>query len=254
MTVHELELVDLYARLVKNYRSISTIGKSMTLLPNNWQIALNEELKKSYLAELKAFLAEEKAAGFTIYPPSANIFSALFKTDLSTVKAVIVGQDPYHGPGQAHGLSFSVLNGVTTPPSLKNIYKELQSDLGIPPANHGCLEKWAEQGVLLLNATLTVREGKPNSHAKKGWEQLTDAILDIVAKTQPHVVFLLWGKYAQEKCERIASIHSEKHLILKAPHPSPFSAHSGFLGCKHFSKTNAFLEKNGLSPIDWRLS
>ncbi len=225
----------------------------MSLLPTSWKTALNEELQKPYLVSLKSFLAEEKAAGAKVYPTTANIFSALTKTDLSSVKAVIVGQDPYHGEGQAHGLSFSVVHGVATPPSLKNIYKELESDLGIAPPKHGCLEKWAEQGVLLLNATLTVREGQPNSHAKRGWEQFTDAILDAVAKSQPHVVFLLWGKYAQEKCERIQSIHSDRHLILKAAHPSPFSAHSGFLGCKHFSKTNEFLKKNGLSPIDWKL-
>ena len=223
-------------------------------LPADWNEALFEELKKPYVAKLRAFLDQEKERGITVFPPDQLLFSALSTTPLSKVKVVIVGQDPYHGSGQAHGLSFSVLKGVRPPPSLQNIFKELKSDLEIDSPSHGCLDSWAEQGVLLLNATLSVQEGKPLSHAKKGWEEFTDAIIDIVASTQPHVVFLLWGKYAQEKCERIDSLKSPRHLILKAPHPSPFSAHSGFLGCHHFSKTNAFLAEHGLASINWKMS
>ncbi len=229
-------------------------GYSTYLLPSSWQIKLNEELQKPYMISLKAFLAQERASGLKIFPPEENMFSALLKTSLDNVKVVIVGQDPYHGNGQAHGLSFSVMKGVSQPPSLQNIFKEMKSDLGIDPPKHGCLDDWATQGVLLLNATLTVREGQPLSHAKRGWEQFTDALIDLVAKSRPHVVFILWGKYAAEKCERIESLRSGNHLILKAAHPSPFSAHSGFFGCKHFSKTNEFLVKNGIEPINWKLN
>jgi uracil-DNA glycosylase len=193
----------------------------------------------------------EQWAGHTVFPPEHQIFQALKLTPFDKVRVVIVGQDPYHGVGQAHGLSFSVQKGVPIPPSLQNIYKELQADLGIPPASHGCLAEWAQQGVLLLNATLTVRAGEPLSHHKRGWEEFTDAVIKAVAEHHPHVVFMLWGKNAQEKCQKF--VHGS-HLVLTAPHPSPFSAHNGFFGCRHFSKTNSYLQQHSLPPIQWALS
>lgn len=202
------------------------------------------------MAALKAFLRSEKAAGKHIYPMGNEWFRALDLTPLEKVKVVILGQDPYHGPGQAHGLCFSVGPDIRVPPSLVNIYKELESDLGLPRPRHGFLEHWAQQGVLLLNSVLTVEMGKAASHQGKGWERFTDAIIQQVnAKSEP-VVFLLWGAYAQKKA---AFIDNPRHLVLKAAHPSPLSAHNGFLGCRHFSKTNEFLEANGLAPIDWSL-
>ena len=222
-------------------------------VPSSWSGPLRHELQKSYLLRLKAFLEQEKWSGRAVYPPEDQIFQALALTPFDAVRVVLVGQDPYHGPLQAHGLSFSVRPGVAIPPSLQNIYKELQSDLGIPPASHGCLTSWAKQGVLLLNATLTVRAGEPLSHHKKGWEECTDAIIEAVARSRRHVVFMLWGKNAQEKCQKFSDLLKDSHLVLTAPHPSPFSAHSGFFGCRHFSKANDFLVQHSLQPIDWAL-
>jgi uracil-DNA glycosylase len=219
-------------------------------LHESWKAPLQSEFQSDYMAQLKAFLVAEKAAGKHIYPKGSAWFRALDLTPLDTVRVVILGQDPYHGPGQAHGLCFSVPPGVRPPPSLINIYKELESDLGLPRPNHGFLEHWARQGVLLLNSVLTVEMAKAASHQKKGWEQFTDAVIRLVnAKDQP-VVFLLWGAYAQKKA---AFVDSTKHLMLTAAHPSPLSAHNGFMGCRHFSRCNAFLASKGLAPIDWAL-
>src|SRR6188768_338387 len=196
------------------------------------------------------FLKHEKALNHTIYPPGSLIFNAFDKTPFNKVKVVLLGQDPYHGPGQAHGLCFSVQDGVPPPPSLQNMYKELNNDIGMPIPKTGNLTKWATQGVFLLNASLTVRAGEPMSHSKIGWAEFTDAVIKTISSEKKHVVFLLWGKFAQEK--RVL-IDESKHLILKAAHPSPLSAHAGFFGCKHFSKANEWLIKNGIDPIDWRL-
>lgn len=219
-------------------------------LPESWQAALQHELSADYMVTLMRFLVAEKDAGRIIYPDDSAWFRALELTPLDQVKVVILGQDPYHGPGQAHGLSFSVPAGVRPPPSLNNIYKELQADLGIARPRHGFLEHWARQGVLLLNSVLTVEQAKAASHRKKGWELFTDAIVRAVSEKHDPVVFMLWGAYAQSKA---ASVNGERHLILKAAHPSPLSAHNGFLGCKHFSQCNAFLISNGRPPIDWTL-
>ena len=216
-------------------------------IEESWREALRDEFESPYFAELKNFLKEEKSR-YRIFPPGPLIFSAFNFTPLPAVKVVIIGQDPYHGFGQAHGLCFSVPDGVQVPPSLVNIYKELHDDLGIPIPKSGNLEKWAKQGVLLLNATLTVRAGQAGSHQGKGWEVFTDTVIRTVSDLRAGVVFLLWGKYAQDKQ---ALIDPQKHYILKAPHPSPLSANRGFFGCKHFSKTNKFLEENGLGAIDW---
>ena len=219
-------------------------------LNESWLTPLQAEFDQPYMAELKQFLLAEREAGKQIFPSGTNWFRALDLTPLDEVKVVILGQDPYHGPGQAHGLCFSVPDGVRPPPSLVNIYKELESDLGIRRPAHGFLEHWAKQGVLLLNSVLTVEMGLAASHRGQGWERFTDAVIRLVnAKEQP-VVFMLWGSYAQKKA---AFVDGSRHLVLKAPHPSPLSAHSGFLGCKHFSKANAFLESRGLAPIDWAL-
>lgn len=218
----------------------------------SWLTPLRAEFDQPYMAALKAFLAAERVAGKRIFPPAANWFRALDLTPLEEVRVVILGQDPYHGPGQAHGLCFSVPPGVRPPPSLVNIYKELHSDLGIVPPRHGFLESWARQGVLLLNSVLTVEMAQAASHKERGWERFTDAVIAQVAAKADPVVFLLWGSYAQKKAAAVASM-GPRHLVLKAAHPSPLSAHNGFLGCKHFSKANAFLESRGLPPIDWRL-
>jgi len=215
-----------------------------------WKDLLRDEYAAPYFQELRAWVKSERAAGKTIYPPEENVFHALAATPFEDVKVVILGQDPYHGPGQAHGLCFSVLPGVEPPPSLKNIFKELQTDLNLPIPNHGYLEKWARQGVLLLNAVLTVEASKPNSHKDRGWEKFTDKVVEVLNEHKTGLVFLLWGAHAQRKGERI---DSRKHFVLKAPHPSPFSAASGFFGCKHFSKTNQILTANGKAPIDWRV-
>ncbi|HRH65191.1 MAG TPA: uracil-DNA glycosylase [Bacteroidia bacterium] len=217
-------------------------------IEDSWKLRLSDEFKAPYFMKLKDFLLDEKKKGETNFPPGSKIFSAFQHTPFEKVKVVILGQDPYHGPGQAHGLSFSVPPGIGIPPSLLNIFKELRNDLKIPIPSTGNLEKWANQGVLLLNATLTVRANQPGSHQNKGWELFTDAVIREISATRTGVVFLLWGKYAQAK---EVLIDTTKHFILKAPHPSPFSADRGFFGCKHFSKTNEILKSEGLSEIDW---
>jgi uracil-DNA glycosylase len=219
-------------------------------LHESWKTPLLPEFQSDYMAALKAFLIAEKAAGKHIFPKGAEWFRSLNLTPLNKVRVVILGQDPYHGPGQAHGLCFSVMPGVRPPPSLLNIYKELESDLGIPRPRHGFLEHWAKQGVLLLNSVLTVEMAKAASHQGKGWERFTDAVIRLVDAREEPVVFLLWGAYAQKK---VSFVDTSQHLVLKAAHPSPLSAHNGFLGCRHFSLCNAFLESKGLAPIDWAL-
>lgn len=220
------------------------------VLEESWKTVLQEEFTKLYMKTLGDFLRSEKAAGKIIYPKGALIFNALNSTPLNKVKVVILGQDPYHGPNQAHGLSFSVQPGVTPPPSLINIFKELKRDLNIDPPSHGCLQSWAEQGVLLLNTSLTVEANKAASHSKQGWQQFTDKIIEIVNSYCEHVVFILWGSHAQSKRNLI---DPKKHLILCSAHPSPLSAHRGFFGCGHFSKANYFLEKHAITPINWQL-
>ena len=216
----------------------------------HWKEILKTEFDKPYFQQIVLHLKTEKSQNKTIYPPGSQIFNAFDTTPIDTVKVVILGQDPYHGPGQAHGLCFSVQNGVSPPPSLINIFKELHEDVGAPIPNHGNLTNWAMQGVFLLNASLTVRAGEPMSHSKIGWAEFTDTVIKKISGEKKHVVFLLWGKFAQEK--RVL-IDESKHLILRAAHPSPLSAHAGFFGCKHFSKANEYLIKNGIDPIDWRL-
>ena len=218
----------------------------------SWKSALKDEFAKPYFQQIVTFLKTEKALGKIIYPPGPLIFNAFEQTSFDGVSVVILGQDPYHGAGQAHGLSFSVPEGINPPPSLQNIFKEIQQDIGIKiPASNGNLTKWARQGVLLLNAALTVRAGEPFSHAKFGWAEFTDAVIKKISDEKAGVIFLLWGKFAQEKQ---ALIDETKHFILKAAHPSPFSADKGFFGCKHFSKTNQRLMQEGRLPIDWKLS
>lgn len=219
-------------------------------LPQDWQTPLKAALATKETLALQGFLDAELAAGRTIFPPQGAWFRALALTPLDKVRVVILGQDPYHGSGQANGLCFSVPLGVRPPPSLSNIYKELGRDLGLPRPQHGFLEHWARQGVLLLNSVLTVEIAKAASHSKKGWEPFTDAIIAQVNDKAEPVVFMLWGAYAHKKA---ANVDSRRHLVLKAAHPSPLSAHNGFLGCKHFSQCNAFLVKNGFPPIDWTL-
>lgn len=219
-------------------------------IEESWKNELQSEFHQPYFNEIVHFLKTEKAAGKTIYPPGPLIFNAFDKTPFDHVKVVILGQDPYHGPGQAHGLCFSVQSGVKPPPSLVNIFKELNTDLGLPMPNHGNLEKWAERGVLLLNAILTVRANEPASHAKIGWMNFTDAVIKKISADKKGVVFLLWGKFAHEK---EILIDTTKHHVLKAAHPSPFSADKGFFGCQHFSKTNHLLGKENREAIDWSL-
>jgi uracil-DNA glycosylase len=219
-------------------------------LGDSWKAVLGEEFCRSYMHDLKAFLQREKADGKHIFPKGAEYFRALDLTPLDEVRVVILGQDPYHGAGQAHGLCFSVQPGVRIPPSLVNIYKEMQSDLGIPPARHGFLEHWARQGVLLLNSVLTVEEARAASHQGKGWEQFTDAVIRAVNEDCEHVVFMLWGSYAQKKA---AFVDRSRHLVLKAPHPSPLSAHNGFFGSRHFSQADEYLVAQGRNAIDWQL-
>ncbi len=218
-------------------------------IQKSWKKVLNEEFNKVYFSDLKNFLVEEKKK-YKIYPPGKNIFEAFNRTPFEEVKVVILGQDPYHGPGQAHGLCFSVPPGIPAPPSLINIFKELQDDLQIVLPKHGNLEKWADQGVFLLNATLTVRAHQAGSHQKKGWETFTDAAIKQLSLLRENLVFLLWGRFAQNK-ETL--IDHSKHLILKAAHPSPLSAYNGFFGCKHFSKANSYLLQNSLDTIDWQV-
>lgn len=222
-------------------------------LEASWQNVLENEFSKPYMINLKTFIASERAGQTPIFPPAKDVFNAFTYTPFDQVKVVIVGQDPYHGPGQAHGLCFSVQEGIATPPSLQNIYKELYSDLGLTIPNHGCLTSWAKQGVLLLNATLTVSQASPMSHHKKGWEEFTDAVIKILSQKQEPLVFILWGKSAQQKCRHLLNNSNSQHLVLTAAHPSPFSAYNGFFGCKHFSKTNQFLESKGIEPINWQV-
>ncbi|ALD01180.1 uracil-DNA glycosylase [Acinetobacter sp. TTH0-4] len=220
-------------------------------LDASWKSALSEFLLSTKMEELKQFLVAEKNADKLIYPPSSLIFNALNTTPLSHVKVVIIGQDPYHGPNQANGLSFSVQKGLALPPSLRNIFHELNTDLNIPISKHGNLTAWATQGVLLLNSVLTVEAGQPTSHQKQGWEDFTDHVIDVLNEQCEHIVFILWGAYAQRKGQRI---DPNKHLILKAAHPSPLAANrGGFFGCKVFSKTNNYLKQNGIEPINWQL-
>lgn len=220
-------------------------------LDAEWLAKLQPEFDAPYMQQLRAFLATEKAAGKTIYPPGSLWFNALNHTPFSQVRVVILGQDPYHGPKQAHGLCFSVQKGITPPPSLVNIFAELKRDLGIEQPPHGNLTDWADQGVLLLNAVLTVENGKAGAHQGKGWELFTDKIIALLNAQREQLVFLLWGSYAQKKG---ALIDRKKHLVLTAPHPSPLSAYRGFIGCAHFSKTNQYLQKNGIPEICWQLS
>ncbi|MGQ3890700.1 uracil-DNA glycosylase [Legionella sp. CNM-4043-24] len=215
-----------------------------------WADILGDEKAKPYFQSIMQFLAEEKNAGKIIYPAQGDLFRAFKETPYDQVKVVILGQDPYHGPGQAHGLSFSVQPGIRVPPSLKNIYQELNTDLNIPIPEHGCLLKWANQGVLLLNTSLSVEQGKPQSHAKTGWTVFTDKVIESLNDHEQALVFLLWGAHAKNKRELI---RSKKHLVLTAAHPSPFSVHQGFYGCRHFSKANEFLITNGREPIQWAL-
>lgn len=217
-------------------------------IEESWKETLHQEFHKPYFEQLTAFLKTEKMQGKTIYPAGNLIFNAFEKTPFNEVKVVLLGQDPYHGPGQAMGLSFSVPDGVPPPPSLVNIYKELHKDIGMPIPKTGDLTKWAEQGVLLLNASLTVRANEPNSHSKIGWTQFTDAVIRHISDEKKGVVFLLWGRFAQDKQ---VLIDQTRHHVLKAAHPSPFSADKGFFGCKHFSITNELLGKQGQDPIDW---
>lgn len=219
-------------------------------LEESWKRALDAEFSSDYMGALRAFLVAEKDAGKRIFPKGAEYFRALDLTPIKDVKVVILGQDPYHGAGQAHGLCFSVQPGVRIPPSLVNIYKEMANDLDLPPARHGFLESWAKQGVLLLNSVLTVEEGRAASHQGQGWEKFTDAVIRTVNERCEHVVFILWGAYAQRKA---AFVDTSRHLVLKSVHPSPLSAHNGFFGSRPFSKANAWLASKGRLPVDWRL-
>jgi len=218
-------------------------------IEESWKSMLACEFRSDYFYELKQFLVEEKKQ-YAVYPPGDQIFSAFNHTPVGKVKVVILGQDPYHGRGQAHGLCFSVPDGMQPPPSLENIYKELHDDLGIPVPNHGNLTNWAKQGVLLLNATLTVRVANAGSHQNRGWERFTDSAIKILSDQKDGLVFMLWGRYAQNKA---SLIDGARHLILKAAHPSPFSANNGFFGCRHFSKANEYLKQRGRSIVDWAL-
>lgn len=223
---------------------------SSVRLHQSWLRRVGPEFQGSQMKELKDFLAERKVKGAKIFPRGSLIFNALDRTPFERVKVVILGQDPYHGPGQAHGLSFSVPRGVAPPPSLQNIFKELEADLGVPRSTHGCLETWADQGVLLLNAVLTVEEGKAGSHQNRGWEPFTDAIIRALNDERQHLVFLLWGAFAQRKA---AFVDRKRHLVLESPHPSPLSAHRGFLGSRPFSKINSYLQEHGIAPVNWAL-
>lgn len=221
------------------------------LVDASWQKRLAPEFAQPYMAQLLDFVARERSRGVSVYPPAEQVLAALRWTPYDQVKVVIIGQDPYHGPGQANGLAFGVAKGVAIPPSLRNIYQELQRDVGIPIPKHGCLQAWARQGVLLLNTTLTVEDGQPRSHDKQGWERFTDAVVAQLGLHPSPLVFLLWGKAAQLK---VAGMRKDPHhLILTAPHPSPLSAYQGFVGCRHFSQANAFLQEHGISPIDWAI-
>ncbi len=217
-----------------------------------WLQKLHDEFNLPYMRKLASFLSAEEAKGIQIFPPANLRFNAFCQTPLDQVKVVIMGQDPYHGPGQAHGLAFSVPRGIFLPPSLKNIFKELASDVGLNMPSHGCLDHWAKQGVLLLNATLSVRSEEPKSHYGQGWEQFTDRVISILAERPEPIVFMLWGRSALEKFQRLTA-QSSRHLILTSVHPSPLSAYRGFFGCRHFSRANTFLKEKGQQPIDWAI-
>jgi uracil-DNA glycosylase len=223
----------------------------MVNLHESWKVQLQAQFDADYMAQLKAFLLAEKAAGKIIYPKGSEWFAALNATSFETVRVVILGQDPYHGEGQAHGLCFSVQKGVRPPPSLVNIYKEMKTDLGLDPPSHGNLQAWAEQGVLLLNSVLTVEAGRAASHQGKGWERFTDAIVQLINAQAKPTVFILWGSYAQKKA---AFVDRSKHLVLRSAHPSPLSAHNGFFGSRPFSQANSFLAAKGRGQIDWHLA
>ena len=244
-------MIDSYQNTTTN-SFLSSTPKSLPeiKLDDSWKKYLKDEFSKDYMIKLKSFLISEIKYHSPIYPASKNLFQALDLTPFDKVKAVILGQDPYHEPNQAHGLCFSVPQGVKIPPSLSNIYKELHSDIGCPIYKSGYLKKWALQGVLLLNSVLSVRHNLAGSHSKRGWETFTDRIIQCISENKDHVVFILWGRYA---CGKIPLIDSSKHLILTAAHPSPLSAYNGFFGCKHFSKTNQYLKDHGIDPIDWSL-
>jgi len=235
--------------LIRGFRHMPRSQRTIAL-DESWLDQLRVEFKADYMQQLKAFLLQRKQAKAVIYPPGSEIFAALNTTPFDQVKIVVLGQDPYHGPGQAHGLCFSVKPGVRTPPSLLNIYKELNTDVGFDIPQHGYLMPWAQQGVLLLNAVLTVEQGRAGAHQNKGWEKFTDAVIQRLNAKRDGLVFLLWGSYAQKKA---AFVDSQKHLVLKSVHPSPLSAHRGFFGSRHFSQANAYLQANGQSQIDWQL-
>ncbi len=222
----------------------------VTLREHSWQKLLSEELKKPYMIKLQTFLLHERKAGKLIYPPHENVFEALNLTPFDQVKVVILGQDPYHGQGQAHGLCFSVQRGVPLPPSLVNIFKELKTDAGIETPRHGCLEKWGQEGVLLLNNVLTVEDGKAGSHHQQGWEQFTDKVIELLNEKKQNLVFILWGSPAQKKASKV---DAQKHFIHKSVHPSPLSSYRGFFGSKPFSQTNSYLKSNGISPVNWQV-
>ena len=226
------------------------VDQNTVKLEPSWLNVLGGEFDQPYMKQLREFLVQQKGAGRVIYPPSSQWFSAFNSTPFDQVRVVILGQDPYHGPNQAHGLCFSVMPGVKVPPSLMNIYKELQDDLAVQPPSHGCLTSWAEQGVLLLNATLTVEQANAGAHQGKGWERFTDQAIRALNDQRDGIVFLLWGSYAQKKG---AFIDQSRHLVLKSVHPSPLSAYRGFLGCKHFSTANNYLQQRGQLAIDWQL-
>lgn len=229
---------------------METMETPAVQLEESWKRRVGDWFAQPQMRELSRFLRERKAAGAAVFPPGPQIFHAFQATPFEQVKVVILGQDPYHGHGQAHGLSFSVPVGVPVPPSLLNMYKELEADLGLPRPDHGCLLPWARQGVLLLNAVLTVEEGRAGAHQGRGWEGFTDHVVEVLNREREGLVFMLWGAYAQRKG---TAIDTRRHRVLKAPHPSPLSAHRGFLGCRHFSAANAYLQRNGQTPIDWAL-
>jgi len=255
MSDHTFSLFDPIEDAVKVKKSPPPTKKTASVsvdpkIEESWKKVLCGEFQQPYFQELKGFLLEEKKAGQTILPPSNFIFEAFRLSPFDKTKVVIIGQDPYHGIGQCHGPCFSVQKNIAIPPSLKNIYKEIHNDLGLPIPSHGNLEHWAEQGVLMLNAVLTVRAHQPASHSGKGWEDFTDQVIRTISNQKEGIVFLLWGNFAKSKR---ALIDTKKHTILTAPHPSPFSVHSGFFGCKHFSQTNNILKKTGKDPIDWEI-
>jgi len=233
---------------------MALVAEKIAYMEASWLERLAPEFETPYMKNLEAFLAREAAAGAVVYPPFEQIFNAFCQTPFDQVRVLIMGQDPYHGPGQAHGLSFSVPKGVPLPPSLQNIFKELKEDLQVPTPPHGCLLEWAKQGVLMLNATLTVRADQPKSQHGQGWEIFTDRVVQLLCARKEPLVFLLWGKSAYEKFQHIGASKAGHHLVLTAAHPSPLSAHSGFFGCRHFSQVNEFLVRMGRNPIDWKIT